>query len=523
LLLLASVAPVWSARFFVTGDGPCHVYNAHVLLDYAFGRHRDFYDPFYFITANFDPNWFGHMGLALFQLVFAPETAEKLFLTGYVATFGLGLRYLLRQINPQSVFLSSLGLLFVWHHLLMQGFYNYAASIAIFFWVCGYWLKYRDGMTPSRSLVFALLWLILYAAHPMGFAFACIFIACSMLSACVMSVRQDRLFGGMLKLGAYGKSFLLSALPALMLFAEYLYRKPPSQGENGETVANVWTALINLNALVTMNAAERGTAVSVGILVAIFALGAVALRIKQRKWIFEDFIVLFFGIALWQYFRQTGAHSIELLMPLRIQLFPWLALLLWAATAKFPNWSKGIVISLAIIAMTIFLYLRIPTHIKASNLVTEYVDCVPYIRDESVLLVLNYDFSGRDPQGREIANRTWLNIHATDYIGAYRTAIMSDNYEALRSYFPINWHWQRNMFGQTEKDGINFDHRPPRAEILSFNQRTGGSNIDYVLVANYDDQYRDHPYTKEIQAQLEEGYRLIYTSPMGKARLYQRK
>jgi hypothetical protein len=210
-------------------------------------------------------------------------------------------------------------------------------------------------------------------------------------------------------------------------------------------------------------------------------------------------------------------------MPLRIQLFPWLALLLWAATAKFPNWSKGIVISLAIIAMTIFLYLRIPTHIKASNLVTEYVDCVPYIRDESVLLVLNYDFSGRDPQGREIANRTWLNIHATDYIGAYRTAIMSDNYEALRSYFPINWHWQRNMFGQTEKDGINFDHRPPRAEILSFNQRTGGSNIDYVLVANYDDQYRDHPYTKEIQAQLEEGYRLIYTSPMGKARLYQRK
>ena len=77
LLLLAAVAPVWSGRFFVTGDGPCHVYNARILLDYFLGRHFGFYDPFYSLNTNFEPNWFGHLWLAFFQAFFAPETAEK--------------------------------------------------------------------------------------------------------------------------------------------------------------------------------------------------------------------------------------------------------------------------------------------------------------------------------------------------------------------------------------------------------------------------------------------------------------
>lgn len=519
--LIVALIPIWSQRFFVTGDGPCHVYNSRVLLDFFLDKHYNFYSPFYTLNRNFDPNWLGHLWLAFFQQSgFAPEMSEKLFLTGYILLFAFGLRFILSQINKESIFLSSIGLLFAWHHLLQQGFYNYSISVALFFWVCGFWLKYRNNMDINKSLVFSILWLVIYSAHPLGVAFSAIFIASSIIIAGVEVSFKENFMSGFTKFFNYAKYAVLSMLPMLGLFSEYLYRKPASHGENGETFEKVLADISRLRALITLNSTERDIAKFVGILIVLIAIGAVALRIFRKKWIFEDFILMFAVAAIWQYFRQAGEHSIELLMPLRIQIFPWLALLFWAATASYPKWIKFSILTSGAIITLAFLYIRLPIHQKASELATEYIDCVPYIKDESVILVLNYDFGGKDFTGKEIANRTWLNIHATDYIGAYRTAIMSDNYEALRPYFPMNWRWQRNMFEQTNKDGINFENQPPRADILNFNRRTGGYNIDYVLIANYDDKFKDHDYTKEIQSQLSDHYTLVYTSPKGKALLY---
>lgn len=523
LLLFAAAAPVWSGRFFVTGDGPCHVYNARVLLDYMLGRHFGFYDPFYQLNTNFEPNWFGHLWLAALQLIFAPETAEKVFLTGYVALFGLGLRYLIRQINPESLFLSSFGLLFVWHHLLQSGFYNYACSIALFFWASGFWLQHRYRMTAWHGLILAFLWLALYSAHPMGLVFSGAFVGSAILAD---SVNWGRNQGW----GAAGRRFweqtqtaLLPALPMLAMFAEYIYRKPWPTGANTDTLAQVWYDLWNLSALITLHSSERDTVHAIAYIIVALALGAIVLRLRQRKWAEGDFLLLFTGIALWQYFRQAGAQSLELLMPLRVQPFPWLGLLCWAATASYPQWARQLVLALSVVAMAILLAHRIPIHRKASALAEDYVSCVPHIADSSVVLILNYDFNGLDTQGKEISNRNWLFIHGADYIGAYRTTILSDNYEALRYYFPLIWRWDRDMFRITDKEGVNFDNRPPRADFINFKHRSGGYDLDYVLLLHYDARFYDHQYAREIHGQLETGYDFIYASPGGKAELWRLK
>ncbi len=523
LLLLAAVAPVWSGRFFVTGDGPCHVYNARVLLDYIQGRYFEFYNPFYSLNTNFEPNWFGHLWLAAFQVFFVPETAERLFLTGYVLLFGLGFRYLLRQINPDSVFLSSFGLLFVWHHLLMAGFYNYACSIALFFWVCGFWLHHRHQLTALRGLAWALLWLALYSAHPMGLVFAGAFVGSAVLLDALGEGRKAGWRAGWQHFWKQVYTALLPALPMLVLFAEYIYRKPWPTGANTETLEGVSNALVNLTALITMNSTERDTVRAVGYIVVALALGAIFLRVRKRQWAPGDFALLFFGIALWQYFRQAGAQSLELLMPLRVQIFPWLGLLIWTATAGFPRWTRRAVPAVAVLIMGIFLWLRIPAHQKASALVNDYMSCIPQIADSSVILVLNYDLNGRDPKGKEIGNRIYLFGHCADYIGAYRTAIMSDNYEALRYYFPMIWRWERDMFRITDKEGMNFDNNPPRADILGFKQRSGGFDLHYVLLLSYDERHYDHQYSREIISQLEQGYDFVYGSPGGKAGLWRLK
>ena len=524
LCLLLTLAPIWlSGRFFVTGDGPCHVYNARVLLDFMLGRHREFYEPFYFLNTNFDPNWLSHLALAVLQLLVAPEVAEKLLLSGLMLLFGFGLRYLMRRINPNALFLSSLGLLFAWHQLLQAGFYNFAFSIAIFFWVCGYWLKYRGQWTTLRLLVLAGGWLLLFSAHPMGLVFSLVFIGAALLEDGLLQLRQKGFAGAWKALREEFLQTALAALPMLLLLAAYLFRRPWGAESNGEKVGALVQELLSLKGLLLLDFKEEDTLRVIGLLLLALAMYTTWLRLRAWKFVPGDFIGLFTGIALWQYFHQAGSESMELLLSRRIYPFIWLGLLFWMATAEFPQRLRRDVPVLAFALLSVLLFIRIPIHRQASALVSDYMECVEHIDDESVILVLNYDFSGRNPQGKEIGNRSWIFIHAADYIGAYRTAIMSDNYEATRSYFPLIWRWQRDMFAQTDKDGINFDHRPPRADILSYKRRSEGYDIDYVLLLSYDQRSYNHEYSRETMGQLNEGYTLVKETLGKKAELWRRK
>ena len=145
----------------------------------------------------------------------------------------------------------------------------------------------------------------------------------------------------------------------------------------------------------------------------------------------------------------------------------------------------------------------------------------PHIQDSSTLFVLNYDWAGQTPEGVPISDRTWLFGHVDCYLGVDKTLVISDNYESHFPYFPIVARWNTDMYSNTDKDQINFDHRPPRADILSYNKRTQ-QNIDYVLLLSYRDEFKDHPYTIEIFDQLNQAYTKTFTSVHERAVLYKR-
>src|SRR4030095_8168874 len=98
-LLVLFLVPVWTVDFFVTGDGPCHLHNSKILLDWWQGN-RLFYEPFYFLNTNFDPNWLFNLITAPLLGIFGMPWAEKIFFSLYVLGFGLGFRFLITQINP---------------------------------------------------------------------------------------------------------------------------------------------------------------------------------------------------------------------------------------------------------------------------------------------------------------------------------------------------------------------------------------------------------------------------------------
>ena len=80
-ILVFWLVPVWKLDFFVTGDGPCHLFNSKILLDWAQGVNKDFYKPFYFLNTNFDPNWLFNL-ITMVQKTAVSKMCNLFFISG---------------------------------------------------------------------------------------------------------------------------------------------------------------------------------------------------------------------------------------------------------------------------------------------------------------------------------------------------------------------------------------------------------------------------------------------------------
>src|SRR5262245_61763702 len=91
VLIAAHLVPLWTFRFFPSQDGPAHLANASILVDYD-NPARTALRTYYVLNRTLTPNWVGHLTLAALMTRLPPLTAEKVFLSGYVVLFPLAIR-----------------------------------------------------------------------------------------------------------------------------------------------------------------------------------------------------------------------------------------------------------------------------------------------------------------------------------------------------------------------------------------------------------------------------------------------
>lgn len=180
LILAAYLTPIWAFRHFPTLDGPSHLSNALILNEY--GRPGTRYAEFYVLRRTPLPNWTSHAVLAALLRVCPPLVAEKLFVTGMVAGFALGLRYFLGAFARDVGFLWPAGLLLAYNRCLLFGFYNYYISIVFLFVVLGYVARRGSRPTWRECAILLLLLTLQYFTHLLGFALsigcaACLIVA----------------------------------------------------------------------------------------------------------------------------------------------------------------------------------------------------------------------------------------------------------------------------------------------------------------------------------------------------------
>ncbi|MCC6411812.1 MAG: hypothetical protein IT270_09135 [Saprospiraceae bacterium] len=522
--LILLLVPLFSTTYLVTGDGPCHLYNSRILLDWLSPELREIYKPFLQLNNNIDPNWLTNM-IQIPLLGFLPAPmAEKAFFAIYLTIFAFGLRFLARQFGTSALMLVPLSMLFAWNQLVFKGFTNNSLSFALLPWVVGTWIKLWDGYRTPDLLRLAMLFLMLFFAHPIGLVFSLLAVACLSVWKTVYTYSSKGFREARLFLTDQLIKGVLVAHPAILLMGHFYLRQNWSKEKN---VKAVNTDIIDLLSLKTiwLTPSDRFPAIVAGVIMLVLLGMGLITRLQSRKWAVTDGLLLFWLITVYWVFNPPAAISGGLEINTRLAFLPFMTLLFWLFTLPFSEKTTKVASFSALGILLVLTVLRLPVFVQASDLAGEVVSCSDAIDEGSTVLVLNYDWQGLRPDGNPIAKDIWLFLHVDGYLGAGKSLVLSDNYEANFWYFPLIERWETNMYKQTDKDGINFDHRPPRADFLDYNRRTGGDkgqNIDYVLMLSYRDEFAGHPYTKEIFDQLNVAYKQVFVSEHKRAILYQR-
>jgi hypothetical protein len=321
--LAISLLPLWLNKYFVTGDGPCHLYNAKVLLDYTQPGLRSFYDQYYSLNLHSNPNWFGHIILALLLSVFPGFLAEKIFLTAYVVGYAFAVRWLVKTIKPDNTFLIFIGIPFAYAYPLQMGFYNYSVSILFFFVCLAAFVSWTGRFSWSKALCFMALNTLLYFTHPVGWIFLVMAIALLMLfydteiwrSKPTRSVKPD--------FWMFHLRLITALAPGLLLLLEFLVRRGANPSPNPYRFRTLFYDLLELRGLITMSYMEVVWALWIAILFGLLIGFGLWTKLKTRQIVRSDALFLLFVCALLIYFFQPGGMSGAGIMKERLSFLPF--------------------------------------------------------------------------------------------------------------------------------------------------------------------------------------------------------
>lgn len=515
ILLSLHLLPVWAVKFFLTTDGPCHLYNSKVLLDLASSCNTDFYYQYYSVNTNLDPNWFGHTCLAFLQIFLPGFLAEKVFLSAYIILFVVTIRFLIKLISRENIFLSWMALPFIYNHALQLGFYNSLFSIVLMLMIVFVWLKPIKNPIV-KILLSGFLFTLLYFTHLLGLAFALFFI--SILIPWWEGWWNHSFSDFFKNISKRALQLIVVSLPALLLALNYFNKVGTGTSPSYFSSKKLYHDFIELSSLISMSGREKLFPMIVSILFGCVLIYVVYRRIQNKKILKADGFLICFFAALIVYFKQPGGIAGGFILQERLQTIPFLIILPWFAAIHYDVWMKRIVmLGISVASLTLIL-IRMPHHIMASDAVKEITSVGKFIEDKSTVLPLSFSFNGKTTEGKYIANSVWLFTHAADYLGAEKKSfVLLGNYEANTGYFPLRWKPDKNPFWIIgEIEGL-----PPKPDIIGYQPKSGGT-IDYVLILFLDskNEFINHPATENLMSQLNDGYKLIFTSQNGRAKLY---
>jgi hypothetical protein len=521
LLAMVLLLPVWINTYFVTLDGPCHLYNANILRNMVLGQNTDFFGRFYAFNQDYVPNWFSHIVLAGLLNFCSPPIAEKLLITGYIIAF-TGFSWLLaNQINNNNRLLAFVALPFVYTYVLQKGFYNFSFGLVFMLLLLWFHFTYQNRLRVWMFVcIETLLFTITYFVHPFGYLLAGGILFMYTFLASFINRQPWGLW-----LSAVFKKLVpltIAVLPsAVMMLLFFLSRTAEPARPNPETQDKLWEFLYQVTAIVNLTSAEEPYTEFVFRLFTFLLGTGLVVKLLRRRFSPYDSFLFMAAATLWFYFKAPASFAGGGMINQRLMLIPFIIIIFWFVSVDLPKLISMLASFAAIVVTIGLLTVRMPVHAKASDLTEDYLSAATYIKPYSTVLPLSYNHYGTERQGRNITSSIWIFFHSLDYMGSSRPLIMLGNYEAATNHFPLVWKPNKDPFIHLGKnEGI--ESTPPCVNFDQYRQASA-EKVDYVLLLCYPGQYMNHYCTIDVQDKLNKDYTVVYTSPSSRTRLYELK
>ncbi|MEA2604329.1 MAG: hypothetical protein QOF89_5321 [Acidobacteriota bacterium] len=519
ILLILHVAPIWAFRFFPTQDGPGHQALAFILRQYD-RPDAGLLRQYYALNREALPNEFIFF-LMNHVLGFLPvPVTEKVLLTLYALLLPLSVRYALRGIAQPGIdragFLAILSFPFLYNYTLHMGFFNFNFSLPAFFFTVGYWLRHGERMTPLRTAALALLILWVYFCHPVTLVMT----AAALLTLAVWRLLLER----GLERGAGFRRWLLppllALLPALILMFSFLGRRMDSKigflplGVKLEHLAGLYS-------LASLSHWTPPLAAALALLFYILTVLALRQRGKRPPEI-RDGLLLVVLVFLAAYLLAPSEISGGGFVNHRLNLFPFLALILWLGAFEYSDRRRRWIQIVATVLSLLFLLVHVRAYALLNQGLSEIAAAGDHMEPDHTFLYLSYAHKGEQPNHRELAFRTEPFLHAGGYLAAEKRLVDLSLYEANEDYFPLYYRPDLSPYRHLSVGLLGIEQEPPRAEILAYPQRTGG-RVDYVLIWGLRPDRQGEPGVRKVLDQLAEGYEVVWKGADGRVELYRTK
>jgi hypothetical protein len=197
-VLVPAVSAIWLVPWFVTQDGPAHVYNAQILVaSIGSGGVIESLSPWHDVfTVRWQPipNWSGSLLLAALVAYLPEWLADRIMTSATLVGFAsaiLWLRYRVagaRGLPVAALISALLSLNMAW----LFGFASFMLGACLFPITLGVWWPGRDRLSPARLATLGALLTLGYFSHLVSLGLTVLGLVCLSITAPFAEGEEDR-------------------------------------------------------------------------------------------------------------------------------------------------------------------------------------------------------------------------------------------------------------------------------------------------------------------------------------------
>lgn len=526
LLVFIGLVPLLLSKYYLTLDGPGHIYNGNIIKELLLGNHAEFARLFKF-NPLWVPNWISHFLFAICNMVFPDNISEKIVLGGYLILFPLFFRKIVLWFSPDNKAFSYLGVLFAHNHLLYLGSYNLVYGLVVFFATTYFILKKADKFNLAQITMLCGLFLLGYFSHIL-ILFVTMAVSLILPLTCLktnqtehgLEITNWKQFFTKLKV------IVVAMVPALVLCGVYLTNVDSLEEAPRMGLTELLKWIVDIRPLLTLcYCTDWKYFTHVLFLLLVLMMGTNLyiliknsctisdgkLRISIPAPRFSIIWFLLFIVFTVLFLIVPNAN----VLPERLIILVFLFLCFWLATQSYPRWLHITAVFILVAIHLSFSFFHSRSMKQMSREIVLMKEVTEHIEAGSLLLPFNYAY-----------NNNWLHMHSPGYFGSGKPIAVIENYEGELKWFPVNWNLEGpyelapiNVWAADNKKMIShFYSNSPNPDIFSLRQKDGKiQEIPYAVIFGKmpDETDADYQLIKPI---LDKSYSLIFQNDF--CRLY---